>query len=61
MSEWAVDLGADGLVPSTEHQLTLDGDSKPIVRVHFAFEPGVSDGMKNALVTGLAQAIAAEL
>ncbi|MCX4827144.1 hypothetical protein OG746_26880 [Streptomyces sp. NBC_01016] len=60
-SRWAIDLGADNLVPSTEHQLTLDGDHMPIARIHFAFEPHMSDEMKNGLVTGLAQAIAEAL
>ncbi|MFE2353435.1 hypothetical protein [Streptomyces parvulus] len=58
VSEWAVNLGADGLVPSDAHQLTLDGDDKPIARIHFAFEPDMPEEMKNALVTGLARAIA---
>ncbi|WP_432182075.1 hypothetical protein [Streptomyces sp. NBC_00063] len=60
-SAWAVHLGADGLAPSDEHQITLDGDAKPIVRIHFAFEPDMDERMKNALVTGISQAIAAEL
>ncbi|MFD7774304.1 hypothetical protein [Streptomyces sp. NPDC059753] len=61
VSEWAVHLGADGLAPSDEHQITLDGGAKPIVRIHFAFEPDMDERMKNALVTGISQAIADEL
>ncbi|WP_327671876.1 MULTISPECIES: hypothetical protein [unclassified Streptomyces] len=60
-STWGVHLGADNLVPSTEHQLTLDGDDKPFARILFAFEPDMSDEMKNSLVTSLAQAIAEAL
>ena len=61
VSEWAVNLGADGLEPSDEHVITLDGDGKPIARIHFAFEPGMDDDMRTALVQGIGQAIDAHL
>lgn len=61
VSEWAINLGDDGLVPSNGHQLTLDGDSKPFARLHFAFEPDMDERMKNTLVTGIAQALAQAL
>lgn len=57
VSEWAVNLGADGLEPY-DGQLTLDGDEKPIARIHFAFEPGMPEEMRMALVTGVGQEIA---
>lgn len=57
VSRWAVDLGADGLQPSDEHAITLDGDGKPIARIHFAFEPGMPAEMRAALVQGIGEAI----
>lgn len=61
VSEWAINLGADGLEPSDEHVITLDGDGKPIARIHFAFEPGMPDDTRTALVQGIGQAIDAHL
>jgi hypothetical protein len=60
-STWAINLGADGLEPSDGHVITIDGDGKPIVRIHFAFEPGMDDDMRTALVQGIGQAIDAHL
>jgi len=61
LTEWAIDLGAAGLEPSDEHVITLDADDKPIARIHFAFEPGMDDDMRTALVQGIGQAIDAHL
>lgn len=61
VSEWAINLGADGLQPSDEHVITLDGDGKPIARIHFAFSPGTPDDMRTALVQGIGHAIDAHL
>lgn len=61
VSEWAIDLGADGLQPSDEHAITVDADGKPIARIHFAFEPGMPDEMRAALVEGIGAAIAQHL
>jgi hypothetical protein len=61
VSCWAVGLGADGLEPSDEHVITLGADDKPIARIHFAFEPGMDDGMRTALVQGIGQVIDAHL
>jgi hypothetical protein len=58
VSEWAINLGADGLEPSDEHAITVNGDDKPIARVHFAFEPGMPDTMRTAFVEGIGSAIA---
>ncbi|MFE7105599.1 hypothetical protein ACFU98_10760 [Streptomyces sp. NPDC057575] len=60
ISQWAVDLGADGLEPE-EHSLTINGDDRPIARIHFAFEPDMPDEMRAALVEGIGQAIADHL
>ncbi|GGY29868.1 hypothetical protein GCM10010363_07940 [Streptomyces omiyaensis] len=56
-SEWAVALGADGLVPY-DGQLTLDGADKPLARIHFAFDADTSEEMRLALVQGVGGAIA---
>ncbi|WP_200309084.1 hypothetical protein [Streptomyces adelaidensis] len=58
---WAIRLGADGLEPSDEHVITLSGDDKPICRIHFAFEPGMPEETRTALVQGIGQAIDAHL
>lgn len=60
VSDWAINLGADGLQPE-EHSITVDGDGKPIARIHFAFEPGMPDEMRIALVEGIGHAIASHL
>ena len=57
VSDWAISLGADGQEPE-EHALTVQGDGNPIARIHFAFEPGMPDEMRTALVEGIGQAIA---
>lgn len=57
-SEWAINLGADGLVPDAERQITINAGEKPIARVLLAFEPGVSEDSRNALVTGIGDAMA---
>ena len=61
VSEWAIDLGADGLDPSDEHVITIGADDKPLIRVHFAFEPSMPEEMRNAFVLGIGQAIDAHL
>lgn len=60
VSEWAVNLGADGLEPD-EHQFTLSAGHKPIIRVHFGFAPGLSDDARDAFVQGLGEAAAREM
>ncbi|MFJ3949019.1 hypothetical protein ACIPXV_02970 [Streptomyces libani] len=57
VSEWAVDLGADGLEP-TGYVLSVGAAERTIARIHFAFEPGMHDDMRTALVEGVGQAIA---
>ena len=60
VSEWAVNLGADGLQPY-DGQLTLDGDDKPFARIHFAFDPDMPEDMRLALVQGVGTEIARHL
>ena len=60
VSEWAIALGADGLEPY-DGQLTLDGDSKPFARIHFAFDPDMPEEIRMALVQGVGTEIARHL
>lgn len=57
VSDWAINLGADGLEPE-DHSITVNGDDRPIARIHFAFEPGMPDEMRTALVEGIGAEIA---
>lgn len=64
VSEWAINLGADGLEPSGEHLITVSADNgveRPIARIHFAFEPGMPEEMRTAFVQGIGQSIDAHL
>ncbi|MFI0268607.1 hypothetical protein [Streptomyces luteogriseus] len=60
VSQWAVNLGADGLEP-TEHVVQLgvdpgDGD-RPRVRMHFAFHPDMPDADRDYFVMGLSKVV----
>lgn len=57
VSQWAVDLGADRLEPE-DHTLSVDGDGKPIVRLHCAFHPDLDGRARIAFLSGLAEAMA---
>ncbi|MER8158123.1 hypothetical protein [Streptomyces sp. NPDC094472] len=64
VSEWAVNLGADGLEPDG-HTLQLgidpgDGD-QPRVRLHFAFAPDMTDADRDRFVMRLGRAITGHL
>lgn len=56
VSKWAINLGADGLEPSTEHAISVDA-GRPIARIHFAFEPDMPDEMRTGLVEGIGDSI----
>ncbi|MEU9921912.1 hypothetical protein AB0H51_11545 [Streptomyces griseoluteus] len=60
VSEWAVNLGADGLEP-TGHTLELGIDpgdgNRPRVRLHFAFHPDTSDADRDYFVMGLTKTV----
>lgn len=60
IAQWAVDLGADGLEPSP-HVLNLDGDDKPIVRLHMAFDPAMPERDRQRFGLALAQVMANSL
>ncbi|SCK20311.1 hypothetical protein YUYDRAFT_02115 [Streptomyces sp. ScaeMP-e48] len=57
VSAWAIQLGADGLQPE-DHTLTVDGDGRPLVRLHCAFAPEVDDAARAAFMNGLSHLIA---
>ncbi|MGW5123234.1 hypothetical protein ACWEQ7_04065 [Streptomyces sp. NPDC004069] len=57
VSEWAVDLGADGLEPSP-NVLNLDGDGHPLVRLHMAFHPDMSERDRQRFGLALAHVMA---
>ncbi|MEU1155742.1 hypothetical protein ABZ369_22375 [Streptomyces sp. NPDC005918] len=56
-SEWAIALGADGLVPSTDHALGVDFDGRPAARVLFAYAPDVPEEVRIALRQAIGEAI----
>jgi hypothetical protein len=60
VSQWAVNLGADGLEPSA-HVLNLDGDDKPIVRLHMAFHPDMDERDRQRFGLALARVMAENL
>lgn len=60
LSRWAVKLGADRMVPD-EQTLQIDGDDKPIVRVHFAFDPAMPQEARDSFVFLISQSVAANL
>lgn len=60
VSEWAINLGADGLEP-TGHTVQLgvdpgDGD-RPRVRLHFAFHPDMPDQDRDHFVMALSKVV----
>ncbi|MEV5184201.1 hypothetical protein AB0K88_31115 [Streptomyces werraensis] len=66
-SEWAVNLGADGLQPDG-HTLQLgakeagdDDSEQPFVRMHFAFHPTATDAERDRFVMELSKVIARNL
>lgn len=64
LSQWSVQLGADGLEPDSHFlQLGVDpgtGD-KPRVRIQFAFAPEMTGPDRDAFVVGLSKVIAENL
>lgn len=57
LSEWAIDIGADGLEPLGS-VLSMQTSTGPLVRIHFAVRPDMPEAMRNALVEGIAIEIA---
>ncbi|MFB6787649.1 hypothetical protein ACFCWT_13335 [Streptomyces olivaceus] len=63
VSEWAVNLGADGLEPD-EHTLQLgakgpdpEDPEQPFVRLHFAFSPQATDEERGRFVMELSKVV----
>ncbi|MGW5477633.1 hypothetical protein [Streptomyces sp. NPDC004008] len=64
LSDWAINLGADGLEPAGHtFQLGVDpGDGdRPRVRLHFAFAPDMDDDDRDRFVMELSKVIAQNL
>jgi hypothetical protein len=57
LTKWAADMAADDLEPSSD-AITVDGDGKPIVRIHVAFRSDMSDRTRAGFMVGLGQALA---
>lgn len=56
VSEWAVDLGADGLTP-VEHSITVGTPDDPQIRIHFAFAASQTPEQQAAFVNAIAHRI----
>lgn len=54
LSGWAVALGSEGLVPDG-HVISISADESPLMRLHFAFSPELSEEDRDRLVMGIAQ------
>ncbi|MEU0671322.1 hypothetical protein ABZ330_00220 [Streptomyces sp. NPDC006172] len=57
VSEWAVNLGADGLEP-LDSLLSMQTNTGPLVRIHFAVRPDMPEAMRRALIEGVGMEIA---
>lgn len=57
VSEWAVNLGADGLEPSS-NVLGIEAGETPLVRIHFAFHADMPEDARRELVMRLGAAMA---
>ncbi|MEV0556288.1 hypothetical protein AB0I27_22900 [Streptomyces sp. NPDC050597] len=55
-SEWAINLGADGLEPSSD-VINLDNPHGPFVRLHFAFHPDMAEEARQRFVLGVREAL----
>lgn len=57
VSEWAINLGSDGLEP-TGHRIEIEGpDGGVAVRLHFAFDADMPDVVRDSVVADLVTAI----
>ncbi|MEV6569966.1 hypothetical protein [Streptomyces sp. NPDC051577] len=58
LSEWAVNIGADGLEPAISDSVSLKVGDRTLVRVHVAFERGLPDDLRQAFIQSLGEDIA---
>jgi hypothetical protein len=56
VSDWAVNLGADGLEPSP-HEVTFDNADGAFVRLHLAFHPSMPEHDRQRFHAGIKQAL----
>ncbi|MFD9905606.1 hypothetical protein [Streptomyces sp. NPDC059063] len=59
-TRWAAELLVAGLEPD-EHEISFAADERPILRIHFAFAPALSDEAREALVRGIGAVAAREM
>ncbi|QJT04390.1 hypothetical protein G9272_32245 [Streptomyces asoensis] len=52
ISEWAINLGADGLIPDAEHVDITHADVTG-VRIHFAFHPGMPEELRASVIAAV--------
>lgn len=55
LSRWAVDMGAEALVPAMEEVTIRDNTGRAIMRVHFAFEPELTRESQTSVMGSVAQ------
>lgn len=56
LTDWAINLGADGLEPSDEHVEITEGTHIG-VRIHFAFDPDLPQEIRQQVINALRQDI----
>jgi len=56
LSNWATDMAEADLTPY-DGQITLAGDDKPFVRLHFAFTADMDDDVREAFLTKVGQIV----
>lgn len=60
VSEWAVNLGADGLTPDPHHVdfgHHPDKPGRPLIRLHFSFDPEADEDDRHALAQLVTEAV----
>lgn len=55
LSRWAVDMGAEALVPAADEVTIRDNTGRAIMRVHFAFEPELTRESQTSVMGSVAQ------
>jgi hypothetical protein len=57
LSEWAVNLGADGLEPAISDTISLKAEDRTLVRIHVAFERGMPEDLRRQFIGALDESI----
>jgi hypothetical protein len=59
VSRWAIDLGADGLMPDEQH-IDILGGGRTVVRILFASDPDMPNELRQKLIQAINDAVADE-